>query len=89
MIAQKEARQKLREWLVKNSKVQPLETVADDTNIIEERIITSVQTFDLITFIERIRGESIDLSLAKPGTFHSIDAICSVFFDNNGNGDEK
>ena len=87
MIATQEARLKLREWVVKNSKVQPLETVADDTNIIEERIITSVQTFDLINFIERLTGEAIDLSLAKPGTFNTINAICATFFDTT-NGDE-
>lgn len=80
MIAQSEARELLRQWLLKNSKIQPLHSIADDTNIIEERIITSVQTFDLINFIERISGESIDLSLAKPGTFHSINAICATYF---------
>jgi hypothetical protein len=72
--------------VVKNSKVQPVPSVSDDTNIIEERIITSVQTFDLINFIERIKGETIDLSMAKPGTFHSIDSICETFFDGT-NGD--
>lgn len=88
MTAQQEVRDQLRKWLAKHSKAQLLADVADDTDIIEERIITSVQTFDLITFIERLKGEAIDLALAKPGSFHSINAICATFFDSQ-NGDEK
>jgi acyl carrier protein len=86
VIAEKEVREKLKDWLIQNSKVPDLKTVADNTKIIEERIITSMQTFDLITFIERLRGESIDLSDAKPGTFDSIDTIFATFF-NHKNGD--
>jgi acyl carrier protein len=72
-------RDQLRVWLQKNSKKQSAVDIADDTNIIDERIITSVQTFDLITFIERITGENIDLSMAKPGSFHTINAMCATF----------
>jgi len=72
--------EQLKTWLLQNCKKQGVSDITYDTNIIEERIITSVQTFDLITFIERLVGEQIDLSEAKPGTFHTIGSICKAFF---------
>jgi hypothetical protein len=70
----------LREWVVKqNGKVSP-DQVADDTPLLEQRIITSLRILDLILFIERLRGVSIDIQLIKPGSFHSIDAIMTHFF---------
>ena len=78
MITEKDAREQLKNWIVSHSKKQ-IESLADDTNIIEERIITSVQILDLILFIESITGTSISLALMKPGSFRSVDTIYHAF----------
>ena len=73
-------RTELKQWLLKNSKNPTVQVINDDTDIIEERIITSVQTFDIILLIEKLRGAPVDLSLTKPRTFHTIDGIGAAFF---------
>jgi hypothetical protein len=76
----------LREWVVKqNGKVSP-DQLADDTPLLERRIITSLQILDLILFIERLRGVSINVQLIKPGSFLSIDAIMTHFFSGLDHG---
>jgi acyl carrier protein len=76
----------LREWVVRqNGKVSP-DQIADDTPLLERRIITSLQILDLILFIERLRGVSISVQLIKPGSFLSIDAIMTHFFSGPDHG---
>jgi acyl carrier protein len=76
----------LHEWVVnQNGKVSP-DQVADDTPLLERRIITSLQILDLILFIERLRGVSINVQLIKPGSFCSIDAIMTHFFSGPDHG---
>ena len=51
-------KQQLRDWVVANSKTAA--SVEDDTPIIEQRVITSMQVMDFILFIERLRDQPID-----------------------------
>ena len=76
----------LREWVVKkNGKLSP-DDVADDTPLLDNRIITSLQILDLILFIERLRGVSIEVRLIKPGSFRSIDTIMTHFLSEPNHG---
>jgi len=75
-----EVRTALRDWIVKTSgKVQPAD-VADDTPILERRIVKSLDVMDLILFLEELRGAPIDVEKLKPGVFRDIDAIWQNFF---------
>ena len=71
----------LRAWVVRaNGRIAP-EELADDTPLIQERIITSLQVMDLLLLIERLSGRRVDARRIAPGSFHSIDAILERFFD--------
>lgn len=74
-----EFKQALRDWIVKTSKKISAEDLDDDTPIIEQRIITSLQTIDLILFLEQLTGNAIDVVKLKVGVFRTIDIICETF----------
>jgi hypothetical protein len=80
MKNESEVRQQLREWIAhKSGKVRP-EEIADDTPIIERRIIKSLLIPDLILFVEEHTGRAVDVEQLKPGVFRNIDAIYRNFF---------
>jgi len=87
MKTENEIRQALRDWIARKSggKVQPHE-VTDQTPIIEQRIISSVQAMDLILFIEKLRGRPVDVERLKVGVFRTIDAIYASFFTDGPRG---
>ena len=67
MRTEAEFNKALRDWVVKkNGKISP-EELNDQTPIIERRIITSLQTLDLILFLEDFTGDAIDVEKLKPG----------------------
>jgi len=75
-----EVRAALREWIVRTSgKVKPSD-VADDTPILEKRIVKSLDVMDLILFLEELRGAPIDVEKLQPGVFRDVDAIWKNFF---------
>ncbi len=75
-----EIRSALRAWVVrKNGKISA-EQLRDDTPIIEERVVTSLQIMDLILFIEELRGAPVDVESLRGGAFSSINAIYAAFF---------
>lgn len=82
MKTETEIKNALRDWIVKtNGKIQS-EELSDDTPIIEQRIITSLQVMDLIFFIEKLSERSIEVESLKVGVFRNINAIYDNFFRN-------
>lgn len=80
MNAETSIRRALRDWVIKNSgRIKP-EALTDDTPIIEQRIISSLQVMDLILFVEKLTGKPIDVEHLKPGVFRNISAIYRNFF---------
>jgi acyl carrier protein len=80
MRSEGEIRQSLREWIAKtNGKMRP-EDLGDQTPIIEQRIISSLQVMDLIFFLEQLSGRPIEVDDLKPGVFRDIDTIYQNFF---------
>jgi acyl carrier protein len=80
MRTETEIREALREWIVKtNGKIQP-EQLNDETPIIEQRIISSLQIMDLIFFIEKLSAKSIEVESLKVGVFRNINSIYDTFF---------
>ena len=71
-------RQALRDWVTeRNPAAQELR---DDTSLITNRLVTSLQVTDLLLFIESLRGRQIEIECLTPGAFHDINTICSTFF---------
>ncbi len=83
MSTAEEFKQTLREWVAKTSGKVSAEELDDDTPIIEQRIITSLQTMDLILYLEELTGNAIDVEKLKVGVFRTINAI----YENFGGGD--
>ena len=80
MRSEDEIRQGLREWIAKtNGRMRP-EDLGDQTPIIEQRIISSLQVMDLIFFLEQLSGRPIEVDNLKPGVFRDIDTIYQNFF---------
>ena len=65
MKTETEVRQSLRDWIVKTNGKIRAEDLADDTPIIDRRIISSLQLMDLILMLERLSGNPIDAETAR------------------------
>lgn len=76
----------LHDWLVQQNGQISAGDLDADTPILERKIITSLQVLDLILFIERLRGGSIDVRLIRRGSFSSINAIMEHFFSEQTHG---
>ncbi len=72
-------KQQLRDWVVANSKTAA--SVENDTPIIEQRVITSMQVMDFILFIEKLGDQPIDATKLKKGVFRDINTIYETFFN--------
>ena len=70
MTSEARFRRGVREWITQHAKAPPAE-LRDDTPIIEQRIITSLQVLDLILYLEEMRGTPIDVEGLRPGVLGS------------------
>jgi acyl carrier protein len=80
MNAGTRVRSALRDWVIENSGKLKAEELTDETPIIEQRIISSLQVMDLILFIEKLAGKPIEVDRLKPGAFRNISSIQRNFF---------
>lgn len=69
----------LRKWIAaKNGKIEA-DQISDETAIIEQRIISSLQIMDLILFLEKLTETPVEVESLKPGAFKNIDSIYRNF----------
>jgi acyl carrier protein len=72
---------RLRDWIVKHSKATgKAATFTDDTHILEEGILSSLDIVEFVLFIESLRGEDIDTDDIEPQVFTSINTLYAAFF---------
>ena len=74
------SRQRLHEWVVAGGRISSGE-LKDDTPLLEQRVITSLQVMDLILFIESLTGRAVDAARLVPGAFRDIDSIARNFVE--------
>ena len=55
--------------------------LADDTPLLESRLVTSLQITDLLVLIESLRHAPIDIQQLRPGAFRDIATIHHTFFE--------
>jgi len=79
MKTETEVKWALRDWISRKGKIKA-EDFSDQTPIVEQRIISSVQLMELILFIEDLSGNSIDVKSLKKGMLRDIDTIYDTFF---------
>ncbi len=75
-----EPKKLIKDWIVENSKIVKMPEISDDTNIIEQRIISSIQLMDLILYMEHLIGKPVQLERIGVGAFMNINAIYETFF---------
>ena len=56
-----------------------LDTVGDETPLLEERVITSFDVMDLMLHLERVTGQCIRRTQLVPGSFRDVRTIARVF----------
>lgn len=71
---------RLRDWIVKHSKAPAKAAFTDDTHILEEGILSSLDIVEFVLFIESLRGEDVDTDDIEPQVFTSINTLYAAFF---------
>lgn len=74
-----EIRQKLRDWIVNRAKDKPVGMV-DDTPLLEQGILSSIDVVELVLFIEQLRGDEVDVEQLEAQSVRDVNSIYSTFF---------
>lgn len=79
-MSEEQVKQSLREWIARNNGDLDPKHIENDTAIVDQRYLKSIQVMDLILYIEKLRSSPVDVSNIQPGVFKSINTIYSGFF---------
>ena len=74
-----EIRKQLREWIHGRAKDTPYH-LADDTKILDDGILSSLDIVEFVLFIENLRGTEVDVDALQPESFRDVDSIFTSFF---------
>lgn len=80
MTQETHVKSQLRRWILEHAKVSPRKALDDETLILEERILSSLDIAEFVLYIESLRGTEIDLDSLEPEAFASINALYATFF---------
>lgn len=79
-MQESDVRTKLRDWILKHAKAAPTSAFSDQTLLLEEGILSSLDIVEFVLFIESLRGEDVDVDDIEPEVFTSIDTLVAAFF---------
>lgn len=71
---------RIRQWILEKNPAVDAAAFADDTPLLERKILTSIQIMDLILFLEHLQGRPVDIDQVQPENFHSLNTIHTAFF---------
>ncbi len=77
-------RRRLREWIAARSGRGTTFPLTDQTRILEVGLVSSLDTVEMVLFIEELRGEEVDPGEIEPEFFTSVDALWEGFFAGQG-----
>ncbi len=83
MSAEAEIRDQLRSWIIERSK-SGIETLDDQTPILDSGILSSLDVVELVLFIESLRGEEVDVDDIEPESLTNVDTLYETFFGLGG-----
>ncbi|MEE2730344.1 MAG: hypothetical protein VYA55_05945 [Pseudomonadota bacterium] len=69
----------VREWILSTNPKVDGATLTDETPLLEQKILSSIQLMDLILFLEHVQGQPVDIDQVRPENFHSLNTICAAF----------
>lgn len=79
-MEESDVRSKLRGWIIKHAKTPPGAGFNDQTQLLEDGILSSLDIVEFVLFIESLRGEEVDVEDIEPEVFTSIDTLHAAFF---------
>ena len=79
-MQESDVRSKLRDWILKHAKTPPGAGFNDQTPLLEDGILSSLDIVVFVLFIESLRGEDVDVDDIEPEVFTSIDSLHAAFF---------
>ena len=68
----------VRDWIASNAGVTP-DSIAPDTQLVRDRVLTSLMILDLIGVIEDVRGRRLDPNSISATSFRDLDSIGTTF----------
>jgi acyl carrier protein len=68
----------VRDWIASNAGVNP-DSIAPDTQLVRDRVLTSLMILDLIGVIEDVRGRRLDPNSISATAFRDLDSIGTTF----------
>jgi acyl carrier protein len=72
--------QRLREWILAHGKLNGSE-LTDETQLLEERVLSSLQIMDLILFLEQLRGAPVDVEQLRGESFRDLRSLRASFLE--------
>jgi len=73
-------RSSLKRWILDHTKAQLKGDLLDDTPILEQGILSSLDIVEFVLYIESLRGEEVDTDSIEPEVFTSVDTLWDGFF---------
>lgn len=70
----------LKNWIVQCKSGLTVEQIQDETPLIAQKYISSVQVLDLILFVESLGAKDLDPSKLTPQSFQTVNSIYQNFF---------
>ncbi|AKF07176.1 hypothetical protein [Sandaracinus amylolyticus] len=74
-------RKNLKRWILDHSKVAVRGDLQDDTPILEQGILSSLDIVEFVLYIESLRGEEVDTDAIEPEVFTSVETLWKGFFE--------
>ena len=71
---------KLKAWILARNPAADPASLTDETALITQKFISSVQMLDLILYMENIGANELDPEKLTPQSFASINSIVKNFF---------
>ena len=79
MRSESDVRAALRKWIHEHAK-RPAGHLSDDTRILEEGIVSSLDIVEFVLFIESLRGEEVNTEDIDAEVFTSVNTLYDAFF---------
>lgn len=74
-------RRNLRRWILDHAKNPPIKgELTDDTPVLEQGILSSLDVVEFVLYIESLRGDELDAEAIEPDSFRSVDTMWTAFF---------
>ena len=70
---------RLRAWIVEHGQRVDDATLRDDTPLLEQRILTSLQLAELLLFLEELRARPVDLEGLTGASFRDLGSMMTAF----------